>query len=188
MAGGILRGVLPYQIKIVAAAAHKHLKFAGDHGQHLEEVLRRLHRGINHDLLREGNRPGLFEERKGKAGGDPQALLGIEAATLELEFDIRRGCALAPHHGEVHRALEYRGRAERFGYRFPLPIGQAQPLLPGRTLARPGKNRALPSVTGLACRGFQRHDAHRERRRPPAPVGQRKPRHDGIPGEDVRRQ
>src|SRR5207253_3361115 len=72
---GIPCHVFADEVKIVPAAAHKHLELAGDHGQRLEEFLGLFHRGIDEDVARESDRPRFDQKGKWKSRAQSQFFL-----------------------------------------------------------------------------------------------------------------
>src|ERR1019366_8638615 len=131
----ILRHVLANPVKIVAAPAHKRLEFARNHGQDVKELFGRLDHRIDDDFARQINAPGLHQESKRKARGQPEVLFLITAARRKTHLEI--GAQLLPRGQKRKVDGVLQNRPFRFHADPPQPpVGQANPLLFGRAVSR----------------------------------------------------
>src|SRR5580658_4653639 len=88
MAGGIIGHVIPDEVKIVAAAAHKSLELTGNHGKNLEELVDRFDDGKDDHFASQIDAPRLHQEGKGKARSQTEVLFAVTAASWEFYLQI----------------------------------------------------------------------------------------------------
>src|SRR6202142_3037387 len=145
----ILRHVFANKIQVLAPAAGKGFKFAGNQRKDFEEFVRSLYRRVDQDLPSQGHSPRLGEKGKGETSSQTKAVLLVPPTAGKTQFEFGGKFGSRRNIGEVCRLVKNSRRSSSAIYdAAKLTVRQSHPL-PGRRLPRrKAKGRAFPLPLG----------------------------------------
>src|SRR3954467_4325802 len=132
-------------IQVIAASAHKSLELAGDHGQDGEGLVGRFHRWVGDQFPFQRDLQRLAQEGKGEAGGKAESGLRVQAASRELQLQVRVCGPPSAEERKINAAAEDGLLVGRQIEDAKLPVRQSKPLTFGRRARRECKRPALPA-------------------------------------------
>src|SRR5580698_249307 len=158
MAGGIIGHVVADEVKIVAAATHKGFEFAGDHRENFEELVGRFDNGKDDHFASQVDAPRLHQERKRKARSQTKVFFAVTAAGGEFYLKIGAEFLSGSEERKINGFLQD-GFFCLLAHTTQAAIGQAEPLVLGRTIARQAERVSLP-LPPVSYFAFGRDDTH----------------------------